>query len=219
MGEAGLPKIVEKKLYLDGFIFLRSKVEKGKIYWECKRLRAKECKARAITTEPDAQGNFTITKRPEIDHHLHAPNQEECQAELLRIKIKRRAEEHPEEPPAAILRRELVQVPSGVLAQLPERENMKKSMRRIRRRNLPKNPTSLSELRELPDIFKRSLTQQRFLMFDSRPESEESDSEDGTDSSSDEENTDRVLVFGTRRHLEFLCRSRIWFLDGTFKVL
>ncbi|XP_043483508.1 uncharacterized protein LOC122511975 [Leptopilina heterotoma] len=29
---------------------------------------------------------------------------------------------------------------------------------------------------------------------------------------------DRVLVFGTRRNLEFLARSDIWFLDGTFKT-
>ena len=72
MGEAGTLKIVEKKLFLDGFIFLRSKVENGKIYWDCQRVRAKECKVRAITTEPDAQGNFTVKKRPDIDKHPHA---------------------------------------------------------------------------------------------------------------------------------------------------
>lgn len=33
-----------------------------------------------------------------------------------------------------------------------------------------------------------------------------------------DENGNRVLVFATRRHIELLCESPIWFLDGTFKV-
>lgn len=51
---------MEKQLIFDGFIYLKSKSAKGKVYWDCKRLRTKECRARAVTTEPDLRGDIFI---------------------------------------------------------------------------------------------------------------------------------------------------------------
>lgn len=45
--------------------------------------------------------------------HSHAPNIEEIKALKIENKIKRKAEDHPEAPPAQILRNELRDVPSG----------------------------------------------------------------------------------------------------------
>ena len=41
----------------------------------------------------------------------------------------------------------------------------------------------------------------------------------GEDEAEDEdEEKDRVLVFGTARNIDLLCQSEVWFLDGTFKT-
>lgn len=102
--------------------------------------------------------------------------------------------------PAQILRLELPEVPAEVLAQLPEREQLKKSIRRVRKKTFPANPKSLEDLDDLPDRYKRTFVGENFLINDTN------------------DVNGRVLVFSTRRNMEFLARSSIWFLDGTFKV-
>jgi len=51
----------------------------------------------------------------------HSPNQEKCQAEIVKAKLKQMADENPEAPPAQLLRCELPNVPEAVLSQLPDR--------------------------------------------------------------------------------------------------
>lgn len=198
------PRVIGSKLVLNGYVYLRSKndLRAGKTYWDCNRLRRKECNARAITSYGDEVP--VIFKEP--TNHSHAPNREETEAEVVKCRLKRTAEEHPELPPAQILRTELPSTSAGVLSQLPERENLKKAMRRQRRQNLPPNPKSLAELSDLPERFQKTLIGEKFLIYDSR------DSED-------DDNDSRVLVFATRKNLELLSKSEVWFLDGTFKVL
>ena len=88
----------------------------------------------------------------------------------------------------------------GVLCQLPSRENLSKSIRRDRRKNLPPNPNSL-DFDDLPQRYQRTLAEEKFLIFDSGK------SEDS-----------RVIVFATQRNLQLLNKSRAWYIDGTFKV-
>lgn len=92
-----------------------------------------------------------------------------------------------------------------VLSQLPERENLKSSMRRVRRRELPPNPKSLSDLEEIPERYTKTLGGESFLLYDSA-------------SDTDHEGEGRILVFSTRRNMEILAQSNTWYLDGTFKV-
>lgn len=99
----------------------------------------------------------------------------------------------------------MVQVDPHVLSQLPERENLKKSMRRVRRRELPPNPTSLSDLNEIPERYTKTLAGESFLLYDSK-------------SDEDYQGKGRVIVFSTRRNLEILSNSSTWYLDGTFKI-
>lgn len=95
-----------------------------------------------------------------------------------------------------------------MVAQLPERENLKKSMRRHRRRNLPPNPQSVQELDQIPDRYQVTLSDETFLIYDSAA---------GDAPLLDREEA-RVLVFATRRNLELLANSEAWYLDGTFKT-
>lgn len=90
----------------------------------------------------------------------------------------------------------------GVLAKLPDRENLKKSIRRTRRKNLPPNPKTLAELGDIPELYRRTATGDNFFLFDSK----------------DEINDGRVLVFATRRNLAVLGECYTWSADGTFKV-
>eukprot|EP00102_Acyrthosiphon_pisum_P019707 XP_016656917.1 PREDICTED: uncharacterized protein LOC107882696 [Acyrthosiphon pisum] len=171
----------ETKLICGGFIYVRSKLPvNGKTYWECQKLQST------------------------LDDHDHVPNQEECEAEIIKYSLKRKAEDQPQLPPAQILRTEMAGLSDGVLSQLPNRDNLKKSMRKVRRKNLPPNPKTLNDFGTLPDRYQKTLTGEHFLIYDSLDD--------------DSVNEGRVVVFSTRRNLELLARSDCWFLVGTFKV-
>ncbi|PSN47110.1 hypothetical protein C0J52_16007 [Blattella germanica] len=100
--------------------------------------------------------------------------------------MKRVATKHPEITPSQILRNELRSVPSGVLS-LPEREHLKRSIRRERTRNQLPDPTSIDELGEIPERYKRTQNGENFLIYDNFNE---------------EEDTQRVIVFGTKTELD-----------------
>ena len=55
-----------------------------------------------------------------------------------------------------------------VLNKLPERENLKRNIRRERSKNTPPNPRNLTELLEIPELYRRTFTGDNFLMYDSR---------------------------------------------------
>ena len=118
--------------------------------------------------------------------------------------MKRKATADAQEPPAGMLRTQLSGVHARVISQLPERKNLKKTRRRQRRRYLPPNPTSLVELNEIPDEFTKTVTGDKFLIYDLNDHDEPKES--------------RVIVFATRRNLEMLAASSMWFLNGTVKV-
>ena len=199
------PEIIGKQLHLDGFIYYKNTSSKTRTYWTCVRSKPnKECKATAITV--GAEEGLRVMKGSDSDP-AHPPNREESAAKKVVLSLKRVASENSGMPPAQILRNELPSVSSGILSQLPDRENLKKSMRRERRRDLPKNPMTLTELGELPDKFTKTLLLENFVLYDPYDEDDQDD---------DEERAKRILVFGTRRNLEFLGRSSTWFLDGTF---
>lgn len=194
------PIIIGSKLLNAGYIYHRSRRGNNSMqYWDCTKLRQKECRARAITSGEDE--NVVMVK--ESDHD-HAPDREVAEAERIKYLLKDKALSEGARPPTAIIRDMLEQVPPSVISHLPDRTNLKKTIRTARRANLPRNPTNLNELVELPEEFQKTLTGDRFLLWDSN--------DAGLIQG-------RVLVFGTRRNIELLASSQVWFLDGTFKVI
>ena len=103
-----------RKLLLNGHIYYRRDTEKGIEYWHC--VLKDECKGTAITKIEN--GEIKVRKE---GAHSHAPNQGKCQAEIVKAKLKKMADENPEAPPAQLFRRELPNVPEAVLSQLPDR--------------------------------------------------------------------------------------------------
>lgn len=158
------------------------------MYWDCRKVRAGECKAKAITSEPNSEGEVVIYKDPGLSGHDHPPNREEAAADVVRQAIKRKAASNPEQPPAQLLRTELAGVPAGVLSQLPDQPALAQAIRRTRRRNMPTNPTSLSAFCDLPDRFKATLLGENFLLYDS-----------GYDT--DDEESDRTAAEKSRAHV------------------
>ena len=112
------PVVFEKTLFLRGHIYSRSGLPKeSNTYWECRYLRRGECTARATTTT--TVNNETVILRQ--SQHTHPPNREEAQAEIHRLRLKRRAEDPDSGSPVLLVRSELAGVSS---------ENLAKAIRR-----------------------------------------------------------------------------------------
>lgn len=207
-------------MFLEGYIYQRSRLAEGRAYWVCRKYYRKECNARAVTSDP-ALGAVTIFKGPADSPHAHPPNTDETMAEELTRRIKRKAEAHPEQPPSQLLRTELQGVSEEVLSQLPSQPSLVRTVQRVRRTDLPAAPTKRWHLKEIPDRYKKTLLDEQFLLHDSGPPVEDS-SDEYSDSDSEEEHDEvvqpRVIVFATRKNIELLCHSATWFLDGTFKT-
>lgn len=202
----GKPVVLDKTLIMSGFIYARSGLPRGtNTYWECRYLRRGECTARATTTI--VNNEIVVLRESE---HDHPPNKEEAQAQIHMLTLKRRAENPEAGLPSSMIRTELAGVSAGVLAHLPQTENLAKTIRRVKRSNLPPNPKSILDLTELPEEYQRTLSGDKFLLYDSAHNELALDINLEADK--------RVLVFGTRRNIEILATSNTWYLDGTFKV-
>lgn len=189
-------------LHVNGFVYIRSSSGAGtKIYWRCRRKTT--CGARATTVSVGETVSVLHGGNPE-DHATHAPDPDEVLALKTIAGIKRAACDHPEAPPSRILR-ELQDAPSSILAQLPNRVNIVKSIQRERLKNMPSNPRVIEDLQKVPDKFQLTKTGEKFLVYDSF-----CDDDCGA-------GCGRILVFATRENLRLLFRSAIWFVDGTFK--
>ena len=187
-------------LHHKGFIHLRHSRGSGNtVYWQCNLLN--QCPGR-LTTE--CVGN-TVRVRKEKSHS-HTPNPEEVKSLRLLANIKRTAAEQPEAPPARIMRC-LQEATPAVLAQLPDRTNIRKQIQRSRLKELPSNPQSIAALREIPDVYRKTLVGENFLLYDSY-EDENYDLECG-----------RIIMFCTQENLRLLFRSQTWFVDGTFSTV
>lgn len=178
----------ETKLIYGGFIYVRSKLPiNGKTYWECKKLRRKKCRSRIITGFDISENKNYFVREPTLDNHNHGPNQEECELEIFKYYLKRKAKDQPQIPPAQILRTEMAGLSDGVLTQLSNPDNLKKSKRQVQRylffphlhvsililsilhtrKNLLSNPKTLSDLGTLPNQYQKTNTSENFLIYNS----------------------------------------------------
>ena len=219
------PEVVDEKLHLDGFIYLQSRAAIGRVYWDCRLVRGKQCTARAVTNDPTNGDPLVLFKGPKEAPHSHPPNREETAAAKITASVKRKAAEHPKQPPAQLLRTELQGTSSAVLSQLPAQPALVRRIRRTRLKDLPASPTKLNALRDIPNTYQATLLGETFLLYDSRPpdderedESEESEEEEGESEEEEEPQRPRTIVFATRKNIELLCDSPTWFLDSTFKT-
>src|SRR6266576_7244547 len=93
-----MAEINGKKLFLNGYIYLRSCSRNGRVYWDCQKVRQKECKGRAVTNDPQEGEPVIVHKGPAESPHQHAPNQEEVCAAALTQNLKRKVAANPGQP-------------------------------------------------------------------------------------------------------------------------
>lgn len=167
------PRVIDKKLHLDGYMYVRSRTAKGRVYWDCRLLRGRTCTARAITSDPEEGGVIEVYKGPAESQRSHPPNREKNAAEAITATIKRKASDSTAEPPARLLRVELQGASAEVLSQLPAQPALLRTMRRARSKHAPPNPRKLSKMRDIPDEYKRTVLGERFLLFDNGPPDKE----------------------------------------------
>ncbi len=104
-------EIKDKQMYLEGYVYQRSRITEKHAYWVCRKYYRKECNARAITSDPADGTPITIFKGLVESPHCHLPNADENITDQLAKFIKRKVEEHPEQPPEQLLWTELQGVP------------------------------------------------------------------------------------------------------------
>lgn len=113
--------------------------------------------------------------------------------------------------------RELQNVDSNVLAELPDRQNITKLIQRERSRGMPTNPKQVDQLGRIPDRFRKTLAGENFLLYDSFEDANAvTDLDD--EETNENEHIGRVLIFATKQNLCVLAKSKVWYVDGTFKT-
>ncbi|KAE8739816.1 hypothetical protein FOCC_FOCC014684 [Frankliniella occidentalis] len=131
--------------------------------------------------------------------HSHPPDWGSCTAQETVQAIKRAAETS-RATTVAVVQSKIARVSDKTAMKLPKFRNLKKMVRRVKRRDLPPEPKELMDLEEIPRQFRTTLKGDRWLLH------------------FDPEEDQRVIIFTTDKHLRLLARATYWVMDGTFKV-
>ncbi|KAK3931755.1 FLYWCH-type zinc finger-containing protein 1 [Frankliniella fusca] len=180
----------------------------SRTYWTCRRRPV--CKKRAIASKGEWGTDSSVVEVFKSLDHDHPPAPEEGQAIRAYSRMKRAAKQHPEAPPAQILRQHMPDTTFlfvEALPYLPERQTMKRTMNRLRQGDFLSNPKSLAELGEIPEAFRKTSSGKNFLLYDSYDEDDEEAEARRRES--------RILVFCAKSDLKRLARADTWQLDGT----
>lgn len=190
--------------HVDGFLYKISDKKGDVKYWKCLDRENRGCSARLVTV-PGPRNNFAIRKGGDTDSHTHPPNPEKVAAVRIVAAIKKEAIDHPERPPSAVARA-VQNADEGVQAFLPDLQSVKKSVKRERLKNMPGTPMQIDDLESVPDIYRKTIGGDNFLLYDSF------DDDDYT-------LNHRIMIFSTQANLKKLFKAEIWFADGTFDVV
>lgn len=131
---------------------------------------------------------MTVIKGPgDSVVNTHAPN---IGVQALQTQFDKRYQESydeddPEMPPVQILCPELRAAPAEVLAEIPDRPNLRRHMTRVRLQNLLANPIRMSDLEEIPNQYTRTLDGSKLLLYDS------------FDDEGHDQYSGRILIFAT----------------------
>jgi len=128
--------------------------------------------------------------------HTHPPITPEIKAKGAVDRIKRRAQDHPNEPPQQVIAAELRNEHNEeVLAHLPEHQNLRRSINRMQNWSRPNNPADLNSL-NIVEPYTTTIKGQQFLQYDSGPDNEK-----------------RLIIFTTKENLRILCESPMVFVE------
>lgn len=180
----------KKKLYLDGYFYIRDRISDKHIFWKCEEYK-KKCKGRVID-----KGNAFIKK----GDHNHPGRPEKLEVRKALNEIKNLASTSAQTP-QTIISQATRNLSERGLSLVPSVSCMKRTIRNVRSKdaNHPGLPTSRQDL-TLPADYCTTENGVRFLQYDSKGE-------------------DRFLIFMTPRCMQYLSEAETWFMDGTFQTV
>ena len=195
-----------QKLDLDGWMYHLNKNPKGTpfFYWICDQswTRDKETKKkiRTCTVKVDTElrnGEHVVMK---IDgDHKHKSKMGQAIIEQKRFEMKTLAASTNDKP-CQIIQSIKATVPQNLLSELPRKEALRKAIKRVQNKNRPKEPRSLDGL-VVPEELQSTISGEKFL---------QNPIECG--------DREKIFIFTTTNNLKFLCVSKYWVMDGTFKA-
>ncbi|XP_068234292.1 uncharacterized protein [Palaemon carinicauda] len=182
----------KKKLIGNSHLFVKEKTNGEKTIWKCDQSYTKKCHARVHTN------NESIIKR--LGEHNHAGDIARVGTAKV-INITKEKAIKTQETTHCIATQAYVGVSQAVAGQLPISQYLKRNLQNARNvaAQVPANPVSLLEL-SIPPKYRITHPHQQFLLFDN---------DDGSD---------RIIIFSTRKNLQVLSSASYWYADGTFKI-
>jgi hypothetical protein len=135
-----------------------------------------------------------------VGHH-HSSNSDKIEVVKARDRMKIIASSSSDKP-SQILATTTAQLKDSVNVAMPSRDTCRRTLQRTRAKNRPAEPATLQDL-----IIRDRWTMttgdnpQLFMLYDNGTDAEE-----------------RVIIFSTAAHMQYLASSETWFMDGTFGV-
>ena len=129
--------------------------------WECVLRRKGQCKAKI---KLHMNGEFV----GEINEHTHPPSQDQIEVTKIKASIKRRSQAT-HDTPQQILRAALQNISETAAVNLPQINNLKRTIHLQRKdNNLPPTPLRGEDITVLPErYYQVTKTGEQFLIFDS----------------------------------------------------
>ena len=185
-----------RKAVVCGFIYTRQRAGNDRTWshWFCVR-RSQGCRGR-IHISPDER-QYKLTSE-----HDHPESHGDCKAKLALSAVKRQARDEPNSNPLHLTQGVLVQADSETLVSLPKEKSIKRTIQRIRRQHQPALPASIDDLGEIPEQY-ANIDGENWVQNDNIGN----------------HNNGRIIVFARRDSIRQMCRSALWYGDGTFKCV
>lgn len=186
------------KLNVNGFTYEKNKKVESKFYWVCELRKETNCIARAITLCLENTENHTIVKAE--NNHNHDPDANRVNVANLTNNLKSVAAKDVSQKPCQIIQNALAKYGDQPL-QMPSTSAMKQVIYREKKKHK-------EVFHEPTDIYftinhdKLKLNDENIIMNDVLFKENK-----------------RIIIYSSRKMMDFLCRSTLWILDGTFKIV
>jgi hypothetical protein len=182
------------KISVNGYLMVKDKNRENLYYWCCEKRNTLQCKGRAVTELIEDQHYLKKTS-----DHNHAPEASRINVVKAINMLKRRAQETNDQP-VQIIQDIVANSSQEIYPYFPSHGALRQSVKRIRRTNFPAEPQSIESL-VIPNDMQKTLDGSDFLIKDSTI------------------GDNRILIFTTVANINYLNRSSIWIMDGTFKTV
>ena len=182
------------KINIRGYLMVKDKEQEGKFYWCCEKRKSNSCNGRAVTI---LLNNSHHLQR--FNDHNHTPQASSAEVAKVVAQITHHARERTDHP-AQIIQNNIINSSDEIYPYMPSKNALNMKIKRARRADMPPEPQNLNEI-NIPNSLHYTLNGELFLVKDFEIDSE------------------RILLFTTRRNIQHLSRSLFWLMDGTFKTV